>query len=117
MAELLRWFLIVAGILAGVTLIVLLAFPVEVYERSKRSSMRDATKGLFAQTVNSLYQVRRYGLDAEPKYWWHLVWFNAAASAGISLVVTTGVFLVVGLVIAVLAIIAIFIALGMLSNS
>lgn len=85
-----------------VTAIVQLVFPVEVYEKARESNLSTASKGRFAYTVESLYQVKTKGFDADGKYWWHLTWFNTTVSLSVSAVVVfwTVVILVVFAVIA-----------------
>lgn len=109
MSDLLRWFLIAASIIFAVTGFILLVFPVDVYGEVKKSDMRDSAKGLFGQTVNSMYQIKMYGFDAESQYWWHLIWFNTAVSAIASVVLTVSLFIITGtiLVITVITILAV----------
>ena len=96
-----------------VTSLVQLIFPVEVYERARESSRLNVPiKGLFAQTVESLYQIKTNGFDAPGRYWWHLTWFNTAVSISVSAIVMFWVFVAI----AIVAIIVIIIVIGMLSN-
>ncbi len=70
-----------------VTAIAQLLFPVEVYEKARESNLSTANKGRFAYTVESLYQVKTKGFDADGKYWWHLTWFNTTVSLSVSAIV------------------------------
>ncbi len=70
-----------------VTAIAQLVFPVEVYEKARESNLSTANKGRFAYTVESLYQVKTKGFDADGKYWWHLTWFNTTVSLSVSAIV------------------------------
>lgn len=93
-----------------------LIFPVEVYEKARGSGLSVANKGRFAYTVESLYQIKTKGLDADGKYWWHITWFNTVVSVAASAVV---VFAAVAIIVAVgviLAIIFLTVLWGMLSN-
>lgn len=115
MNELIRWFFIIAGVLFLVTAFVLLVFPVEVYERAKESfSEKEGIKGLFAQTVISMYFIKRDHLDAEPKYWWHVIWFNTVAAVGVSIGITTGLFVILGIVAVVISAIIAVVILGVI---
>lgn len=113
MDELIRWFLTVASILFAVTGLVLLVFPVEVYERAKESAgMKEGVKGLFAQTVTSMYYIKRDRMSADRKHWWHMVWFNTAASAVVSIGITTGLFVILGIIVAVISVILAVVIFG-----
>lgn len=70
-----------------VTAIAQLVFPVEVCEKARESNLSTANKGRFAYTVESLYQVKTKGFDADGKYWWHLTWFNTTVSLSVSAIV------------------------------
>lgn len=96
-----------------VTAIVQLVFPVEVYEKARESNLSAANKGRFAYTVESLYQVKTKGFDADGKYWWHLTWFNTTVSLGVSAVV---VFWTV-VILAIIAIAVTLFVLGALMSS
>lgn len=96
-----------------VTAIVQLVFPVEVYEKARESNLSAANKGRFAYTVESLYQVKTKGFDADGKYWWHLTWFNTTVSLGVSAVV---VFWTV-VILAIIAIAITLFVLGALMSS
>jgi hypothetical protein len=96
-----------------VTAIAQLVFPVEVYEKARESNLSTANKGRFAYTVESLYQVKTKGFDADGKYWWHLTWFNTTVSLGVSAVV---VFWTV-VILAIIAIAITLFVLGALMSS
>ena len=69
------------------TAIIQLLFPVRVYEKAKESNLSTSEKGKFAYTVQSLYEIRTNGFDADGKYWWHITWFNTVVSLSVSAVV------------------------------
>ena len=96
-----------------VTAIAQLVFPVEVYEKARASNLSTANKGRFAYTVESLYQIKTKGLDADGKYWWHITWFNTTVSLSISAIVVF--WTVVILVIVAIAVI-LFVLAAMASN-
>ncbi len=93
-----------------VTAIAQMVFPVDIYQKARESNLSTENKGRFAYTVESLYQVKTKGFEADGKYWWHLTWFNTAVSVSVSAVV---VFWTV-VVLAIVALILGFILLGIL---
>lgn len=96
-----------------ITAIVQLVFPVEVYEKARESNLSTANKGRFAYTVESLYQIKTKGFDADGKYWWHISWFNTAVSISISAVVVFATVVIIGIVIAII----VFFILGVLFSN
>jgi len=87
-----------------IAFIVQLVFPVEVYEKARESDLSTVNKGRFAYTVESLYQIKTKGFQADRKHWWHVVWFNTAASLIVSGVIAFWTPLViVGLIIGIFA--------------
>lgn len=96
-----------------VTAIAQLVFPVEMYEKARESNLSTVNKGRFAYTVESLYQIKTKGFDADGKYWWHITWFNTTVSLGVSAVVLFWTFVII----AILVIIAVGIALAMLASN
>ena len=99
-----------------VTAIAQLVFPVDVYEKARGSNLSTANKGRFAYTVESLYQIKTKGFDADGKYWWHITWFNTAVSISVSAVVVFWAVVITVIVIAIIAIIVIWFALAALSS-
>ena len=94
------------------TSIIQLLFPVRVYEKAKASDMSTAEKGRFAYTVQSLYEIKTNGFDADGKYWWHITWFNTAISLGVSTLVLFGAIIIT----VILVIIVGFLVLAALAN-
>lgn len=85
-----------------ITAIAQMVFPVDIYQKARESNLSTENKGRFAYTVESLYQVKTKGFDADGKYWWHLTWFNTAVSVSVSAVVvfwTVVVMVIVALII------------------
>jgi hypothetical protein len=95
-----------------ITAIAQLVFPVEVYEKARESNLSAANKGRFAYTVESLYQIKTKGFDADGKYWWHITWFNTTVSLGVSAVVLFWTFVII----AILVLIAAFIFLSIIAS-
>lgn len=112
MEEMVPFLWLAAGVFV-LTAIVQLVFPVEVYEKARESNLSTANKGRFAYTVESLYQIKTKGLDADGKFWWHITWFNTTVSLGVSAVVLFWTFVIIAIVI----IIAVGIALAMLASN
>ena len=106
MAPQLSFFLWLAVGVFVVAAIAQLLFPVEVYEKARESNLSAANKGRFAYTVESLYQIKTKGFDADGKYWWHMTWFNTAVSISVSAVVVFWTVIIIVVVIAIVAIIA-----------
>jgi hypothetical protein len=96
-----------------VTAIVQMAFPVDVYQKVRESNLSAANKGRFAYTVESLYQVKTKGFDADGKYWWHLTWFNTTVSLGVSAVVVFWTVVIIAIVVIAIGLFVI----GMLLSS
>lgn len=86
-----------------VTAIAQLVFPVEVYEKARESNLSSANKGRFAYTVESLYQIKTKGFDADSKYWWHITWFNTTVSLGVSAVVLFWTFVIIAIITIIIA--------------
>ena len=99
-----------------VTSFVQLIFPVEVYENARSSNLSTANKGRFAYTVESLYQIKTKGLDADGKYWWHITWFNSAVSISVSAVVVFWAAVIVIVISIIVAVILIAMFIGSLGN-
>ncbi|MDP2365688.1 MAG: hypothetical protein Q8M94_18215 [Ignavibacteria bacterium] len=96
-----------------VTAIAQMVFPVDVYQQVRESNLSAENKGRFAYTVESLYQVKTKGFDADGKYWWHLTWFNTTVSLSISAIVVFWTVVIIVIVALVLG----FILLGILASS
>ena len=96
-----------------VTAIAQMVFPVEVYEKARASNLSTPNKGRFAHTVESLYQIKTKGFDADGKYWWHITWFNTTVSLSISAIV---IFWVV-VILVVIVIIVVFVVLAAWASS
>ena len=111
MDQSLLYFLWLAVGIFVVTFVIQLVFPVEVYEHARGSNMGTVQKGLFAHTVEALYQIRSKGLDADGKYWWHIIWFNTTVSLGVSAVVIFGI-IVLMVIVAVIGAIILLVILG-----
>ncbi len=92
---------------AGVFVIAVIAqlvFPVDIYQNARESDLSTVNKGRFAFTVESLYQIKTKGFEADGKYWWHIFWFNIAVSLMASGVITFWTPLVIiGLIIGIIA--------------
>lgn len=98
-------FLWISFILFSLTFIILFLFPVEVYEKAKVSNISTINKGRFAYTVDSLYHIKSEGLEADGKYWWHVIWFNGVVSASVSAIVVFGIIVllvVLGIILVIL---------------
>lgn len=103
MDQLIPFLWIAAGVFV-ITSIVQLAFPVEVYQRARESNLDTVNKGRFAYTVESLFQIKTKGFDADGKYWWHITWFNSAVSISVSALVVFGIIIIL----AILGLIVVF---------
>lgn len=99
-----------------VAFLVQLIFPVEVYENARNSNLSTPNKGRFAYTIESLYQIKTKGIDADGKYWWHITWFNTAVSISTSAVVVLGITAIIVVVGAILALIVLAMVFSMMSN-
>lgn len=110
-------FVIVGIAVFAITLFVLFVFPVEVYERAKNSPrLRDFAKGMFAQTVVSMYRIKVNGLAAEGSDWGHLIWFNVATAIVVSLLVTFGLYIIFIVVASIVLIGLLMVGLGSLGK-
>jgi hypothetical protein len=88
-----------------ITSITQLAFPVEVYERARESNLSTPNKGRFAFTVESLYQIKTKGFEADGKHWWHITWFNTTVSLSASAIVvfsTIVIIIIISLIIGII---------------
>jgi uncharacterized membrane protein len=101
MSPQLSFFLWLAVGVFAVAAIVQLLFPVEVYEKARESNLSASNKGRFAYTVESLYQIKTKGFDAEKKYWWHMTWFNTTVSLSISAIVVFGTLIIIAIVVVI----------------
>ena len=99
--------LLLALSIFGLTALIQIAFPVEVYEKVKSTNYSVITKGQFAYTVESLYQIKTRGLDADKKYWWHVIWFDSAVSLTVSVIITIGVAVLIAIAIIIITLIVI----------
>lgn len=74
-----------------------LFFSVEYYEKAKEMSIDEGIKGLFANSVISLYEIKTNGLEADGKYWWHLTWFDSSVALVVSSIFAFGVILLLAI--------------------
>ena len=109
---LIPYYLWLAVAMFVVTFIVQLVAPVTVYERAKDSNLSVIHKGLFATTVEALYEIKQKGLDADGKYWWHITWFNTTVSLSVSALVVFGAIVITVIVVVVVMVIVGLIALS-----
>lgn len=77
-----------------ITASVLLLLPVEIYEKAKQSNLSVVAKGRFAYTVESLYQIKTKGFEADGKYWFHITWFTSAVSVTASTIFVFGILII-----------------------